>query len=74
MKAWEDFKLVDGVKMWRSNCEYCGREYYNKSPYARSCGDKHFHAKLRQEAKSRGVRKGMRPKFIPRCPEDESIY
>ncbi len=50
-----DFKLVDGVQMWRCECNLCAQEFYSKNPYAVRCKDKERHADIvrrRREATS----------------------
>jgi len=49
----EDYKIIDGVKLYRSNCNCCGIEFYDKSPYKLYCPDKVGHKKVRKRKKPR---------------------
>ena len=44
----DDFKMVDGVKLFRGECAICGKEFWNKNPYRKNCDDKAGHAELRR--------------------------
>jgi hypothetical protein len=47
-EALSDFIIVDGLKLWRSNCKICGKEFYDKSPFRKNCKDTIEHKEVRR--------------------------
>jgi hypothetical protein len=47
MNPFDDFKIVDGVKLFRSECVKCGNEFFSKNPYKTTCEDKEKHKKIK---------------------------
>ncbi len=68
--AWDEFKIVDGVKLYKCDCSACGKEFYSKNPYGSRCGDKAGHAEIRKKraAFMAGLTTGRVPR---RGPTDE---
>lgn len=44
--AWDEYKVVDGVRLYRGDCNICGSEFYHKNPYRKWCPDKAAHRVL----------------------------
>lgn len=53
MNAWDDFKFVDGIKLYRGECIICGSEFYDENPYRKNCENKGKHAFVKAQQKER---------------------
>jgi hypothetical protein len=60
-----DFKIVDGVKLYRGECKSCGAEFWHKNPYKELCGDKEMHKQVAREKKEMANWGRVKPSRTP---------